>query len=306
MTRKIIIDTDPGIDDAVAIAIALYAKELDVQLITTVAGNVGLENVTINALKLLKFLNKKVPVAKGAKKPLLKTAMSVESVHGKTGMEGYDFPEPDTSLLMNINAVEAMHQVIQSNKEITLVCIGPLTNIALLINSYPDDLEKVKEIVIMGGAIGRGNSGVYSEYNFHFDPEAAKIVMDFPVSKVICPLEIGKEALIYPEISEKIKDLNPTGDMFYSLFKRYRGGSFSTGLKMYDSTAIAYLLAPEIYQLSSEYVAIETKGEFTQGASLIDINKKMGKEENAIVAIDVNADEFRKWFVSAVEKCKVG
>jgi len=106
--------------------------------------------------------------------------------------------------------------------------------------------------------------------------------------------------------TQRIKELNPTGDMFYSLFKRYRGGSFSTGLKMYDSTAIAYLLAPEIYQLSSEYVTIETKGEFTQGASLIDINKKMGKEENAIVAIDVNADEFRKWFVSAVEKCKVG
>ena len=239
----------------------------------------------------------------GAYGPLLKSGMSVESVHGKTGMEGYEFPEPDNSLLKRESALEAMHNVIQNNEEITLVCIGPLTNIALLIRTYPKDLEKIKEIVIMGGAIGRGNSGVYSEYNFHFDPEAAKIVIEAPVKKVICPLEIGKEALIFPEISEQIKQLNGTGEMFYALFKRYRGGSFSTGLKMYDSTAVAYLLAPEIYTLSNEYVAIETKGELTQGASIIDINKKMGKEENAVVAVSVDADAFRKWFVAAVEKC---
>lgn len=218
-------------------------------------------------------------------------------------MEGYEFPEPDNSLLKRESALEAMHNVIQNNDETTLVCIGPLTNIALLIRTYPKDLEKIKEIVIMGGAIGRGNSGVYSEYNFHFDPEAAKIVIEAPVKKVICPLEIGKEALIFPEISEQIKQLNDTGEMFYALFKRYRGGSFSTGLKMYDSTAVAYLLAPEIYTLSNEYVAIETKGELTQGASIIDINKKMGKEENAVVAVSVDADAFRKWFVAAVEKC---
>lgn len=303
MVRKVIIDTDPGIDDAVAIAIATNAKELDVELITTVAGNVGIEHVTNNTLKLLKFLGKKIPVAKGACGPLLKSAMSVESVHGKTGMEGYEFPEPDKTLLKRESALEAMHNVIQNNEETTLVCIGPLTNISLLIRTYPKDLEKIKEIVIMGGAIGRGNSGVYSEYNFHFDPEAAKIVIEAPVKKVICPLEIGKEALIFPEISEQIKQLNGTGEMFYALFKRYRGGSFSTGLKMYDSTAVAYLLAPEIYTLSNEYVAIETKGELTQGASIIDINKKMGKEENAVVAVSVDADAFRKWFVAAVEKC---
>lgn len=303
MARKVIIDTDPGIDDAVAIAIATNAIELDIELITTVAGNVGIEHVTNNTLKLLKFLGKKIPVAKGAYGPLLKSGMSVESVHGKTGMEGYEFPEPDNSLLKRESALEAMHNVIQNNEEITLVCIGPLTNIALLIRTYPKDLEKIKDIVIMGGAIGRGNSGVYSEYNFHFDPEAAKIVIEAPVKKVICPLEIGKEALIFPEISEQIKQLNGTGEMFYALFKRYRGGSFSTGLKMYDSTAVAYLLAPEIYTLSNEYVAIETKGELTQGASIIDINKKMGKEENAVVAVSVDADAFRKWFVAAVEKC---
>ena len=293
MARKVIIDTDPGIDDAVAIAIATNAIELDIELITTVAGNVGIEHVTNNTLKLLKFLGKKIPVAKGAYGPLLKSGMSVESVHGKTGMEGYEFPEPDNSLLKRESALEAMHNVIQNNEEITLVCIGPLTNIALLIRTYPKDLEKIKEIVIMGGAIGRGN----------FDPEAAKIVIEAPVKKVICPLEIGKEALIFPEISEQIKQLNGTGEMFYALFKRYRGGSFSTGLKMYDSTAVAYLLAPEIYTLSNEYVAIETKGELTQGASIIDINKKMGKEENAVVAVSVDADAFRKWFVAAVEKC---
>ena len=135
MARKVIIDTDPGIDDAVAIAIATNAIELDIELITTVAGNVGIEHVTNNTLKLLKFLGKKIPVAKGAYGPLLKSGMSVESVHGKTGMEGYEFPEPDNSLLKRESALEAMHNVIQSNEETTLVCIGPLTNIALLIRT---------------------------------------------------------------------------------------------------------------------------------------------------------------------------
>ena len=149
--RPIIIDTDPGIDDALALAIALFSDELDVRLITTVAGNVSLENVTLNTLRLLTFFGKDVPVAKGAAKPLIVDFVDASNVHGKTGMEGYEFPEPKTELLLKENAVNAMYRAIMESPEpVTLVPIAALTNIALLFAVYPEVKEHIREIVMMG------------------------------------------------------------------------------------------------------------------------------------------------------------
>ena len=176
--RPVIIDTDPGIDDALAIAIALFSDELDVKLITTTAGNVSLENVTNNALKLLSFFGKDVPVAAGAPRPLIEPLVDASNVHGVTGMEGFDFPEPKTELLLKENAVNAMRRVIMESEEpITLVPIAPMTNIALLFSMYPEVKGNIKEIVLMGGSASRGNKGVMSEFNVATDPEAAKIVL---------------------------------------------------------------------------------------------------------------------------------
>ena len=178
LKRPIIIDTDPGIDDAVAIAVALFNEQLNVKLITTVAGNVGLDKVTYNAMRLLKYLGKEeIPVAAGAHKPLLRDVIDASGIHGKTGMEGFDFEEPDMTKLLKDSAIDVMKKVLLSSEEnITLVSIGPLTNIALLIATYPEVIEKIEEIVLMGGSTGRGNCGVMSEFNFHADPEAAKMV----------------------------------------------------------------------------------------------------------------------------------
>lgn len=175
--RKVIIDTDPGIDDAAAMAVMLFSDQVEVPLITTVTGNVSLEKTTFNALKLLTFFGKEIPLAKGAAHPLLRAPVDASDVHGETGMDGFEFPEVDESLLLDESAVEAMHRVItESDQPITLMPIGPLTNIALLLREYPDVKENIKEIVSMGGSTGRGNRGIYSEFNYHVDPEAAKIV----------------------------------------------------------------------------------------------------------------------------------
>lgn len=163
--RPIIIDTDPGIDDALAIAIALFSEELDVKLITTVAGNVSLDQVTENALKLLKFYEKDVPVAKGCAQPLLAEFVDASDIHGKSGMEGYDFPEPKTELLLQEHAVNAMRRVImESDEPITIVPIAAMTNIALLFALYPEVKSNIREIVMMGGSVTRGNKGVMSEF----------------------------------------------------------------------------------------------------------------------------------------------
>lgn len=302
--RPIIIDTDPGIDDAVALAIALYSDKLDVRLITTIAGNVGLDKVTTNALRLLKFFNKNIPVALGADRPLIKEAIDASDIHGSTGMDGYDFEEPTEDLVLKENAVNAMYRVIMASEEpITIVPIGPLTNIALLLSMYPDVKTNIAEIVLMGGSTTRGNFGVMSEFNIAADPEAAKMVFQSNLPIVMVGLDVGLKALVYPEDSAKLKEMNKTGNMIYQLFQKYRGGSLKTGLKMYDSTAIAYLLQPEMFQVVDTYVDVELSGSMTTGCTVVDLKGYLKKPNNAKVCVDIDPQMFKQWFMESLSKC---
>lgn len=303
--KQVIIDTDPGIDDAVALAIALYSDEVDVKLITTVAGNVGLDYVTQNTLKLLSFFDKKIPVAKGLDAPLIREIINASDIHGETGMEGYDFEEPSDQLLLKEHAVNAMRETILTNEEpITIIGIGPLTNIAMLLKMYPETKTSIKEIIFMGGSLTRGNSGIMSEYNIEFDPEAAKIVFDSGVPIVMVGLDLGLKALILLEDSKKIKEMNKVGDMFYHLFNRYRGGSMQTGLTMYDSTAIAYLLRPDLFDVVDSFMDVELTGKYTTGATIVDLQGILKKESNAKICVDINQEEFKKWFLTSIEQCE--
>lgn len=302
--RPIIIDTDPGIDDAVAIAIALFSEELDVKLITTVAGNVSLDKVTYNTLRLLKFFQKEVPVAKGAAEPLILPLMDASNVHGKSGMEGFDFEEPDDHLLLEENAMDAMRRVImESDEPITLVPIAPLTNIALLLKVYPEVKANIREIVMMGGSASRGNKGVMSEFNVATDPEAARIVFNSGLPLVMAGLDVGWKALVLPEDSAKLPQLGEVGRMAYCLFQKYRGGSMKTGLKMYDSCAMAYLLKPEMYEIAETYVDVELAGTMTAGCTLVDLKGYLGKPNNAKVCMSINQELFRTWFLDGIARC---
>lgn len=306
MTKKqIIIDTDPGIDDAVALAIALFSNELEVKLITTVAGNVGLDYVTQNALKLLEFFGKDIPVAKGLDAPLIREMKDASQVHGETGMEGYDFKKPTNQLLLNEHAINAMRETILNSKElITILAIGPLTNIAMLLKMYPETKAQIKEIIFMGGSLTRGNSSVMSEFNIDFDPEAAKIVFDSGVPIVMVGLDIGLKVLIFPEESQKIKAMNKVGEMFYGLFKRYRGGSMETGLTMYDSTAIAYLLRPDLFEVTKSFLDVELNGKYTTGTTIVDLQGLLNEEPNATICVDIDQDGFKEWFLTSIENCQ--
>lgn len=301
---NLIIDTDPGIDDAIAIAIALFSEKVDVKLITTVAGNVALDKVTENARKLLYFFGKDhIPIAKGCESPIINQLKTAASVHGVSGMEGWDFENPKVPILEE-HAVIAMKNLILNSKEkITIMAIGPLTNIAMLLKLYPEVKGNIEKIVFMGGSLTRGNHGIMSEFNINVDPEAAYVVVHSGVEVVMAGLDLGMKALILPEDSEKIKEQNKTGEMIYSLFKRYRGGSFNTGLKMYDSTAIAYLLNPELFESTRSYLDVELKGEYTRGCTLVDLKNYLKRDENATILTDINASEFRKWFIESLKNC---
>lgn len=301
--RKIIIDTDPGIDDAVAIALAVRSSELDVKLITTIAGNVDVDKTTNNALKLMEFFNLDIPVAKGFSIPLLKKLENAADIHGETGMAGYDFPEPSKKILP-IHAVEALREtILKSSEKITLVPIAALTNIAVLLSMYPEVKDNIDEIVMMGGSLSGGNTNTLAEFNIYVDPHAASIVFQSGVKINMVGLDVTRQAVLHHENSLKIKETGKVGEMFYSMFQHYRGGSLKNGLRVHDACAIAFLLKPDLFETKECYVEVVTEGAGA-GALVADgaIKKNADKKPNINVCTQVNSAEFENWIVNEFKK----
>lgn len=300
--RPVILSTDPGIDDAVAIALALFSEELEVKLICPIFGNVSLEHTKSNTEKLLTLYQKTPRIVLGSSRPLLREAIDASEIHGESGMDGYEFPEASIFADESQTAIEAMHEVVNEAEKTTLVGIGPLTDIALFIHLYPQDLAKIDRIVVMGGSLGRGNYGVLSEFNFAADPEAAKIVFNSGIPIQVAPLEVGNQAKIMPEITNRLRSMGEIGEMIYQLFSKYRSGSVDAGLNMYDALAIALIVKPEIFELVSTRVEIETTASLTYGVSLIDLNNYLDLPANAEVAVNVEASLFEQWFIDSLVK----
>lgn len=300
--RSVILSTDPGIDDAVAMALALFSEELDVKLICPIFGNVSLEHTKANTEKLLTLYNKTSEVVSGSARPLLRDAINASEIHGESGMDGYDFPDATIFADSSRTAVEAMHEVVSQAEQTTLVGIGPLTDIALFLHLYPQDLAKIERIVVMGGSLGRGNYGVLSEFNFAADPEASKIVFNSGLPIQVAPLEVGNQAKIMPEVADKIRSFGEIGEMIYQLFTKYRSGSFEAGLNMYDALAIALIVKPEMFEIVSTRVEIEMTASLTYGASLIDLENYLDLPANAEVAIRVDPIQFEEWFVETLAR----
>ena len=299
--RKIIIDTDPGIDDAAALALAVFSKELDVQLITTVAGNVGLDKTTYNALRMVSLWDARIPVAAGAARPLSGPVYDAAEAHGESGMDGFTF-DAVTARTVPMHAVEAMRRVLmRSEEKITLVPIGPLTNIALLFSTYPEVKEKSDEIVLMGGAFLRGNITPMAEFNIFADPEAADIVFKSGLPLVMCGLELAQMATITGAMVGALREKNPTARMVCDLFEHYRGGDLENGMRMYDSTAICYLLAPELYTTKDCFIGIETASPLTRGMTVCDLEGFWGREPNGKVCTAVDPEGFRRLFLEGLE-----
>lgn len=295
MRLPIILDTDPGIDDAAAIAAALFAPQLDLQLMTTVAGNVSVEKTTRNALQLLHFWNVDIPLAQGAATPLLRPLRDAAYVHGESGMEGYDFVAHDCQPLAKPAFIAIRDALMSAPEPVTLVAIGPLTNIALLLTHYPECAFNIRRLVIMGGSAGRGNFTPNAEFNIAVDPEAASRVFQSGIEIVMCGLDVTNQALLAPDYLAKLPELNRTGKMLHALFSHYRSGSMNTGLRMHDLCAIAWLVRPDLFTVKPCFVAIETQGEYTAGTTVVDIEGRLGKSPNVQVALEIDVAGFQQW-----------
>ncbi|WP_145379929.1 ribonucleoside hydrolase RihC [Staphylococcus cohnii] len=302
MKQPIIIDTDPGIDDAAAISFALNHPEFDLKMISTVNGNVGIEKTTANALKLKRFFNSDIPVHRGASQPLLSDIVDASDVHGESGMEGYTFPEINESDLDSTHAVEAMRDVLlKSETPITLIPIGPLTNIALLLLTYPEVKTFIKEIVLMGGSASRGNVTPLAEFNIYCDPEAAQIVFNSGLPLTMMGLDVARSSSLTHDTINELNSINDTGKMLHQLFKHYRGDDFEKGINVYDAYTLLYLLHPEHFDVREADVQIETDGKLTKGASVVDFKSQF---PNTTVVMSVQANIFKQMFIDALKYCK--
>lgn len=300
----LIIDTDPGIDDAVALVFAFHHPALDVKLITTVAGNVSVDKTTINALKLVEYFDFDIPVARGCHEPLLKPLEDCPEIHGESGMDGFDFAPPERKA-MDIHAVEALRQMLLNSAEpVTLLPVAALTNIALLFKLYPECKGKIERLVLMGGSLGRGNTTSVAEFNIFTDPHAADIVFRSGVNITMIGLDVTSKALLSTTEIEKIRNMNRTGTMLAGLFAHYRGGSMKTGLKMHDVCALAALAEPSMFTFQDTHVAVATDPGPGNGATVADLKMKYHQQCNVRVALDIDVLRFRAWFLEMLEYTK--
>jgi purine nucleosidase len=298
--RKIIIDTDPGQDDAVAILLALASPELELLGLTAVAGNVPLDLTQTNARKVCDLAGRPdVPVFAGWDRPLAHSLVTAEHVHGKTGLDGPDLPDPVTPL-QEAHAVDFLIETLRRDPPgtVTLCPIGPLTNIATAFRRAPDIVERVQEIVLMGGAYFEvGNITPAAEFNIYVDPEAAAIVFASGVPLVVMPLDVTHKALTTPAHIAGFREMGtPVGDAvaawtdFFERFDKEKYGQ--EGAPLHDPCTIAWLLDPGMFSGRRINVEIETRSPLTRGMTVADWWRVTDRAPNAHFIGDVEADRF--------------
>ena len=298
--RKIIIDTDPGQDDAVAIMLALASPELDVLGITVVAGNVPLKLTQTNTRKICELCGKPdTLVYAGAGRPLRHKLVTAEHVHGRTGLDGPTLPEP-TMELQEKHAVDYLIETVlnEPEKTVTLCALGPLTNVAMAIQQEPTFAARLEEIVLMGGGLFEGgNITPAAEFNIYVDPEAAEIVFGSGAKITVLPLDVTHKALTSRDRVEAFRNLNtPVGIATAELldfFERYDEEKYGTnGGPLHDPNVIAWLLEPEIYRGKHINVEIETQSKLTRGMTVADWWGVSGRPANCYYIRDLDDDRF--------------
>ena len=297
--RKIIIDTDPGQDDAVAILLALASPEVDVLGITAVAGNVPVALTAKNARKVCEVAGRPdVLVYAGCEKPMAHTLVTAEHVHGVSGLDGIELPDPKMPL-QDQHGVDFIIDTLRAEPSgtVTLCPMGPLTNIATAFERAPDIIARVQEIVLMGGAYFEvGNITPAAEFNIYVDPEAAEIVFKSGVKLVVMPLDVTHKALVTQERLDPFKDMGHVGDVvlgWMDFFERFDIEKYgSAGGPLHDPTVIAYLINPDMFSGRFINVEIETKSELTRGMTVADWWGVTDRAPNAMFIGDIDADAF--------------
>ena len=311
--KKIILDCDPGHDDAIAMMLAVGNPDaIELACVSTVGGNQVLEMTTNNALDLLYLMKTDVPVVAGLPGPLLRELEVAESVHGKTGLDGPTL-ERSPRRAEARNFVDAYTDILTESKDpVTIVATGPQTNVATFLLARPELKQKIASIVFMGGACFGGNWSPKAEFNIYVDPEAAQIVANAGVPIVMCGLDVTHKATITDEEVGRIGAIgNRTGRVFQELIEFYARTSSPDFLReeegrkirLHDVTAIAYLLRPDIFKTRDLFVAIDTSpSPYSRGATVVDYGGGYGRSTNMTVCFDIDRETFVNDLFVAVQR----
>lgn len=319
--RKIILDTDPGTDDALAMMLALHSSALDVRAITVVPGNVTAAQGLDNALRMVSLANRcDVPVSAGAQHPLFQKLITAEFWHGQNGLANVELP-PSKCKVDPRFAPDLIIQLVHATPhEITLVPVGPLTNIALAVLKDPSIVPLVKEVILMGGSISGGNVNAAAEANINNDPEAAQIVFQAGWPLTMVGLDVGNKTLLSQKHLDQLNATHGPVNDFVSRVAKFMvdlSAKFgSSGSPMYDPLAVGVAIDPTLVKAPEMHVDVETRGEFTRGETVA--NRRNAVERNVLhgdryiievvdpvapnakVCVEVDADRFLKLFVSTI------
>jgi len=305
MKTKIIIDTDGGHDDALALMLLIKSGMFDIKAITTVAGNSVIKKATRNTQAILDLLQvQHVPIYSGQKNPL-KRKLVTAVVHGKSGLDGFDVSK--TKVKLTYDAEDKIINLVKENpKQLTILTIGPLSNIGRAIKKAPEIVPLIKKIVIMGGAINvPGNKSRVAEFNFFVDPEAAEIVFKANVKKILIPLDPCNEITLSLDYFRKLKKTNQY-IVIESMMKHFINGikkhEGTSGALVYDVIAAYYLINPKASTLKHMDIVIETKGEYTFGMSVVEKRKIVKKKNNTLVIEKVKKSVFKADLITLLNK----
>ena len=305
----IIIDCDPGHDDAIMLMLAFGSGLFDIKAVTISAGNQTQANTLRNALRILTLIGEQPEVYKGSEKPLFRNLIIADYVHGKTGLDGTDLPEPGF-LPGEGSAIEAIGRIVNTNTEkLTIVATGPLTNIAGFLLLFPGLKSKIEKIVLMGGSMSRGNYTPLAEFNIYVDPEAAAIVFNSGIPIVMCGLEVTHKALFFEEDIELFRSIgNKAGKAvaelvdFFSVFYRKNRPELGGGAALHDPCTIAWLIDPSIFQSKPCHVDVEISGKLTTGATVVDFYNLLKLQPNAEVVYGLDRKAFIKLLYDTIQK----
>lgn len=307
MSTKIpvILDGDPGHDDAMAWMLAKASDMLDIKAVVSVCGNQTIEKTTYNAQRICTLLGIDAPIAKGKPTPLCSAVMTAASVHGQSGLDGPELPEPAMEL-SPLSSVDLMAKILRESEEaVIIVSTGPLTNTAALLLAHPELKEKIRCISLMGGGIAYGNWTPAAEFNILVDPEAADIVFRSGVEIYMAGLDVTERALIFPEDFERIREVgNPVAKVvaeWLEFFYEFHRNLGYEGAPVHDAVAITALIRPELLTIKDIYVQIETKGEYCRGTTVGDMLGVCGQKPNAHVCMDIDRQGFVDLMVESVK-----
>jgi inosine-uridine nucleoside N-ribohydrolase len=305
MSTPIIVDCDPGHDDAIALLLALASPELGLLGVTTVAGNQTLEKTTANAIRVLEFVGRgDVPVAAGAARPLVREPFVAAYVHGETGLDGPALPPPQRQPLEQ-HAVDFLaERVLAAPDPVTLVPTGPLTNVALLLATHPEAAERLERVVLMGGAIAEGNVTPAAEFNIWADPEAAARVFASGLDVTMIGLDVTHTALMRADHAERLRAAGRTGRMVAELFDFFSGYHLRVygfdGAPIHDAVAVAYVARPGLVETVARHVAVDCESQLCRGRTVVDLWRRTDNEPNAHVAVAIDADAFLDLLVERI------